>query len=176
MSIAKHTSMSHVAGYRAANFITMGSPAYNEPRKLFKRVQLHQQAQLPSQLKKKHHRQHPKQTYCPTQHNLIHRPQQSLVPSDPWKLIDQELEFKIYDIYKNVVYLKPRFMAISKNKPGLQFIESLNQRLMSLVEEASISNVAMKAAMILHHLVLPKTKSEKNGSNSKNLSRPVDEL
>ena len=37
-------------------------------------LQTDQQALPSSQLKKKHHRQHLKQTYCPTQHNLIHRP------------------------------------------------------------------------------------------------------
>ena len=31
MSFAKHTSMSHVAGYGAAFFNTMGSPAYTAP-------------------------------------------------------------------------------------------------------------------------------------------------
>ena len=31
VSFAKHRSMSQVAGYRAANFITMGSPANNAP-------------------------------------------------------------------------------------------------------------------------------------------------
>ena len=91
-------------------------------------------------------------------------------PFDPWKLIDQELEININNIYKNVVNWKPRFIVLSKNKPGFQFIELLNQQLLSLVEETPISNVAIKAAMILPHLLLPKTKSETIGSNSKTLS------
>ena len=94
-------------------------------------------------------------------------------PFDPWKLIDQEFEIKINDIYKNVVNWKPRFIVLSKNKPGFQFIELLNQQLLSLVEETPNSNVAMKAAMILPHLLLPKTKSETKGSNSKSLSRRI---
>ena len=32
----------------------------------------------PITIKEKHHRQHLKQTYCQTQHNLVHRPQQPL--------------------------------------------------------------------------------------------------
>ena len=98
VSFAKYTSMSHVSGYRAANFITMGSPAYNAlPRTLQKGLipQTDQQAQPPSQLKKKHHRQHLKQTHCPTQHNLIHRPQQSLQPpSTPGNLSTKNLKLK----------------------------------------------------------------------------------
>ena len=31
VSFAQHLSMSHVTGYRAVNFIAMGSPAYNAP-------------------------------------------------------------------------------------------------------------------------------------------------
>ena len=97
MSLAKLTSISHVAGYRAANFITMGFPAYNTPPRTLQKSptpptdqqaqppsQLkNQQAQPLSQLKTKHHHQQLKQTYCPTQHNLIHRPQQSLEPLGP---------------------------------------------------------------------------------------------
>ena len=75
--------------------------------------------------------------------------------------------------YKNVVNWKPRFIVLSKNKTGFQFIELLNQQLLSLVEKTPNSNVAMKAAMILPHLLLPKTKSETNGSNSKTLSRRI---
>ena len=41
MSFAKNTSMSYVAGYRAANFIMMAFPAYE--KKICKRAQLHQQ-------------------------------------------------------------------------------------------------------------------------------------
>ena len=32
------------------------------------------------------------------------------VQSDPWKFIDQELENKLNDKYKNVVLRKPRFI------------------------------------------------------------------
>ena len=83
VSFAKHSSMSHVACYRAANFIMMGSPANNEPPRTLQKSPIpptEQQAQPTSQLKKKHYRHYLKQTYCPTQHNLIHRPQQSLQP------------------------------------------------------------------------------------------------
>ena len=105
-------------------------------------------------------------------------------PFDPWKLIYQEFENKINDIYKNVVNWKPHFIVLSKNKPNFPFIELLNQQLLSLVEETPNSNVARKAAKILPHLLLPKSKSETNGSNSKTLSRriilwkqgPLDEL
>ena len=90
-------------------------------------------------------------------------------PFRPWKLIDQEIEIKINEIYKNVVNWKPRFIVLSQNKPGFQFV--LNQQLLSLVEETPSSNVSMKTAMIIPHLLLPKTKSETNGSNSKTLSR-----
>ena len=62
-------------------------------------------------------------------------------------------------------------MFLSKNKPGFQFIEFLNQQLLSFVEETPNSNVAMKSAMILPHLLLTETKSETNGTNSKTLSR-----
>ena len=48
VSFAKLTSMSYVAGYRAANFITMGSPAYNSTRELCKRAQLYQHINKPS--------------------------------------------------------------------------------------------------------------------------------
>ena len=94
-------------------------------------------------------------------------------PLDPWKLIDQEIENKINDIYKIVVNWKPRFIILSKNKPGFQFIELLKQQLLSLVDETPNSNVVMRAAMILPHLLLPKTKSEINGSNSKTLSHRI---
>ena len=77
------------------------------------------------------------------------------------------------DIYKGVVNWKLRFIVLIKNQPGFQFIELLNQQLLSLVEKTPNSNVAMKAAMILPHLMLPKTKSETNGSNSKTLSRRI---
>ena len=100
-------------------------------------------------------------------------PATTTAPFEFWKLIDQELEIKINDIYKNVVNWKPRFIILSKNKPGFQFIELLNQQLLSLVEETPNSNVAMKAAMILPHLLLLKTKSKTNGSNSKTLSRRI---
>ena len=75
--------------------------------------------------------------------------------------------------YINVVNWKPRFIILNKKNPGFQFIEILNQQLLSLVEETPNSNVAMKAAMILPHLLLPKTKSESNRSNSKTLSRRI---
>ena len=71
------------------------------------------------------------------------------------------------EIYKNVVNWKQRFIVLSKNKPAFQFLELLNQQLLSLEEERPNSNVAMEAAMIFPHLLLPKTKSETNGSNSK---------
>ena len=68
---------------------------------------------------------------------------------------------------------KPRFIILRKNKAGFQFIELLNQLLLSLVEETPNSNVAKKAAMILPHLLLLKNKSETKGSNSKTLSRCI---
>ena len=177
--------MSNVAGYRAANFITMGSPAYNAPpRTLQKSPTLptdqqaqppsqlkNQQAQPPLELKKKHHHQHLKQILPNATQSYPSPPAITTAPFDPWKLIDQELDNKINDIYKNVVNWKPRFIILSKNKPGFQFIESLSQQLLSLVEETPNSNVAMKASMIHPHLLLPKTKSETNRSNSKTLSR-----
>ena len=76
-------------------------------------------------------------------------------PFDRLKLIDQELEIKLNVIYKNVVNWKPRFIVLSNNKPSFQFIGLLNQQLLSLVEETPNSNVAMKSAMILLHLLLP---------------------
>ena len=91
-------------------------------------------------------------------------------PFDPWKLIGQEFEIKINDIFKNVVNWKPRFKVLSKNKPGFQFIVLLNQQMLSLVEETPNSNVATKAAKFLPHMLLPKTKSETNGSNYKTLA------
>ena len=156
MSFAKLTTMSHVASYRAANFTTMGSPAYNAPPRTLQKSptpQTDQQAQPPSQLKnhlaqppsqlkKKHHHQHLKQTYCLTQQSYSSPPAITTAPFDPWKLIDQELEIKINYIYKNVVNWKPRFIILGKNKPGFQFIELLNQQLLSLVEETPNSNVA----------------------------------
>ena len=85
--------MSHVAGYRAANFITIAYTAYNATPQKDPTPSTDQQAQTTSQLKKKHHRQHPKQTYCPTQHNLIHRPQQPLQsPSTPGNLSTKNLK------------------------------------------------------------------------------------
>ena len=82
VSFGKHTSMSHVASYRAANFIRMGSPAYNALDSLQKglNLQTDQQAQPPSQLKKKHHRQHLKQTHCPTQSLQPLRPLETYRP------------------------------------------------------------------------------------------------
>ena len=166
----------------------MSSRAYNAPPKTLQKSPTppteqqaqppsklkNQQAQPPSQLKKEHHHQQLKQTYCPTQHNLIHRPQQSLQPpSIPGNLSTKNLKLKKNDIYKNVVNWKPRFIILSKNKPSFQLIELVNQQLFSLVEETQISNVAMKAAIIFPHLLLPKTKSETKGSKSKTLSRLI---
>ena len=55
----------------------------------------YQQAQPASQLKKKLHRQHLKQTYSPMQHNFIHRSQQSLEPSPtPGKLSTKNMKLK----------------------------------------------------------------------------------
>ena len=36
-SFAKQTSMSHVAGFRAANFITIGSPGYNASSRILQK-------------------------------------------------------------------------------------------------------------------------------------------
>ena len=102
MSFAKLTSMSHVVGYSSKFYYDGFSCIQCIPRTLQKgpTPPTDHQAQPPLQLKKKHHWLQPKQTYCPTQLNLIHRPVAiTTVPSDPWKLIDQELEFKINDMY-----------------------------------------------------------------------------
>ena len=80
---ANATSKKEACDVSFANFIMMGSTAYNAPPRTLQKVPIpptDQQAQPPLQLKKKHYRQHLKQTYCPTQHNLIHRSQQSLQP------------------------------------------------------------------------------------------------
>ena len=76
-------------------------------------------------------------------------------------------------MYKNVVKWKPRIIILSKNKPGFQFIELLNQQLLSLIEETPNSNVAFNTSMNFSHLLLPKTKSETNGSNSETISRRI---
>ena len=98
VSFAKHRSMSQVAGYRAANFITMGSPAYNVPPRISQKgptPPTERQAYAPSNLKKKHHRQHLKETHCPMHHNLIYRPQQSPQhPSTPGNLSIKKLKLK----------------------------------------------------------------------------------
>ena len=143
-------SMSHVAGYRAAKFTTMGSPAYNAPPRTLQCSINRPISKTPITTKKK---------TSPTtrETNVLPNATQSY-PSppaittalfDPWKLIDQELENKIYDIYKKVINWKSRFRIRSKNKPGIQFIELLNQQLLSLVDETTNSYVAMKAAIIL---------------------------
>ena len=169
--------MSHVAGYRAANFFhdafsciqctpknfTKGPNSADRPT-----------STAPITTQKETSPATPETNALPnaTQSDPA-PPAITTAPFDPWKLIDQELEIEINDIYKSVVNWKPRFIVLSKNKPGFQFIELLNQQMLLLVEETPNSNVAMKAAMILPHLLLPKTKSETNGSNSTTLSRRI---
>ena len=71
------------SGLQSSNFYYDGFSCLQcTPRTLQRGLipQTDQQAQPPSQLEKKHHRQHLKQTHCPMQHNLIHRPQQLLQP------------------------------------------------------------------------------------------------
>ena len=98
VSFVKLIFMSHIARYKAAIFTTMDSPAYNAPQRTLQKSPTpptDQQAQPPSQLKKKHHRQHLQQTYCPTQYNLIHCLQQSLQPpSTPENLSNKNLKLK----------------------------------------------------------------------------------
>ena len=48
------------------------------------------------------------------------------------------------------------------------------QRITESAEETPNSNVEMKTARILPHLLLPKPKSETNGSSSKTLSRRIN--
>ena len=84
------------SGLKAASFITMGCPAYDaSPRTLQNDLipTTDHQTQPLSLLKMKRHWQHTKQAYCPTQHNLIYRPPAiPTVPSDPWKLMNQNLK------------------------------------------------------------------------------------
>ena len=163
------------SGLQSSKF-TMGSPAYNASSRTFQKGPTpltDQQAHPPpkTQLKKKDDQRHSKKNVLlnATQSNPS-PPAITTAPLDPWKLIDQELEIKIKNTYKNVVNCKPHFIVLSKNKPGFNIIELLNQQLimttndnqLSLVEETPNSD----AAMILPHLSLPKTKSETNGSNS----------
>ena len=57
-------------------------------------------------------------------------PAVTTVPSDTWKLIEQEFEKEIKDI-KKLLNWEPLFIILSKKKPGFQFIEVLNLMLMS---------------------------------------------
>ena len=49
-------------------------------------------------------------------------PETNVLPNAT-QIIDQELEIKINDICKNVANWIPRFLVLSKNKPGFQFVE-----------------------------------------------------
>ena len=121
MSFAKLTSMSHVAVYKAANFNTMSSPAYNAPPRTLQKSPTPPTSTAPITTQKPQNTAPittQKETSPSTpETNVLPNATQSYpsppaittAPLDPWKLINQELENKINDIYKKN-YWKPRFI------------------------------------------------------------------
>ena len=178
MSFAKLTSMSHVAGYRAANFFYDGFSCIQCTPDNFAKEPNSTKRPLsttPNTTQKETSPATPETNVLPNATQSYSSPPPiSTASFGPWSFIEtkfnQTLLKLIQTTYKKtVVNWKPRFIILSKNKPGFQFIELLNQQLLSLVEETPNSNIAMKAAIILPHLLLHKTKLETNGTNSKTL-------
>ena len=89
---------------------------------------------------------------------------------DPWSNPTPEKNYKIKTIYSQVVHRKTVFMILAKNRIGFNFIETLKRTLNSLTETQE-NTYAMHATMIFPHIMLCKTKSESDGSNSLTIAR-----
>ena len=96
--------------------------------------------------------------------------EEQVTAQDFWRNI-QEKRHILKRVYEQVVHWKPVFFILSKNKVGFSFVESLNSLLSPIANNSCNSDVALYAACIMPHLVLPKTKTEIDGSISKIIGR-----
>ena len=78
---------------------------------------------------------------------------------------------KLKLIYKEIVHWRPKFFTLKKNKTGHAFIDTLHTTLSALLDR---SQDALLVAMVMPHLVLPRTKSENDGSQNQTLTRRLE--
>ncbi len=70
------------------------------------------------------------------------------------------------DIYKEVVHWRPRFIRLNRSKAANMFTDAMTTALDPLAGATSHSSYSMKAAMILPHLTLARTKKSSTSTNA----------
>ena len=103
---------------------------------------------------------------------------QSIRNTDPqsfWSQVSLEKAQLLASYYDEVVHWKPRFFSLRKNKVGHNFVKTLSVIITAFVDKTEFSFIALKAAMVMPHLVLTRPKDETDGSLSKTLTRRMDQ-
>ena len=89
-------------------------------------------------------------------------------PGNFWKMMTTEHSQKLKIIYREIVHWRPKFFTLKKNKTGEAFIDTLHTTLSALLDR---SQDALLIVMVMPQIVLPRMKSENDGSQNQTLTR-----
>ena len=95
-------------------------------------------------------------------------------PADFWTKITPTHTDFIKKCYSEIVYWKPQFVTLSKNKTGHCFIESLSIIFDEVAEKSRNPNVALYFAMVMPHLVLARRKEKRETFIGKTIHRRME--
>ena len=98
-------------------------------------------------------------------------PDLPLTPGNFWNMMTTELCQKLKIVFGEIVNWRPNVFTLKKNKTGHAFIDTLHPTLSALLDR---SQDALLIVMVMHHLVLSRTKSENDGSQNQTLTRLLE--
>ncbi len=94
------------------------------------------------------------------------RPTASWSNTTLWENVTAEEVKQMNDIYEEVVHWRPRFIRLSRSKAANMFTDEITAALDPLAGATSHSSYSMKAAMILPHLTLARTKKSSTSTHA----------
>ena len=90
---------------------------------------------------------------------------------DFWGRTTEQHRQLLKRIYLEVVHWKPKFITLPKNKIGHLFIDTMNILFEQVAEKKSNEETALYASMLMPHLVLARTRTDREQSIGKTLER-----
>ena len=81
---------------------------------------------------------------------------------------------QISSIQEEFSHWKPKVFDLLKNRTGIQFVKTLVVIFLALIDKDQFSHKALKAAMVMPHLILARTKDKNDGSLSEMLSSRIN--
>ena len=95
-------------------------------------------------------------------------------PADFWtKITPTQTDF-VENCFSEKIHWKPQFVFLSENKTGHCFIKNLSIIFNEVAEKTRSSNMALYYVMVMPHLVLARTKENRETSIGKTIQRGLE--